>query len=237
MRSFLLIHGAWHGGWCWGPLQQQLTAAGLQSIAIELPGNLPGRFLGEDAAIAFEALQELEGDVIVVGHSLAGLLAPFVASHPRVCGLVMVAALFPEFDVSAAEQRDRDPGIYTDAYRAAPIIRHEDGSTEVDPQTAIDLMFNTCEPELASWAAGQLRVQHWEVFGEPSPVWDWPDLPTLVVGCAQDQLTAPRPMREAASRIPGAEYVELDSDHSPMLSATRDLAELLIRFADRADLL
>lgn len=237
MRSFLLIHGAWHGGWCWGPLQQQLTAAGLASTAIELPGDRPGRFLGEDAALAFDAIQGLEGDVIVVGHSLAGLLAPFVATHPRVCGLVMVAALFPEFDVSAAEQRERDPGIYTDAYRAAPIIRHEDGSTEVAPETAIDLMFNTCEPQVAAWAAGQLRRQYWEVFGEPSPVWDWPDVPTLVVGCTQDRLTATEPMRAAAAAIPGAEYVELDCDHSPMLSATHELAEMLIRFADRSDLL
>ncbi|MFA7323594.1 MAG: alpha/beta hydrolase, partial [Candidatus Nanopelagicales bacterium] len=188
-------------------------------------------------AIAFEALNEIKGDVIVVGHSLAGLLAPFVASHPKVCGLVMVAALFPEFDVSAAEQRERNPEIYTDAYRAAPIQRHEDGSTEVPESTAIELMFNTCTPEVAHWAAAQLRRQYWEVFGEPSPVWDWPDLPTLVVGCTDDHLTAPEPMRQAAASLDSADYIELACDHSPMLSAPRELADLLIRFADRADLL
>jgi pimeloyl-ACP methyl ester carboxylesterase len=237
VRSFLLIHGAWHGGWCWQPLQQHLTAAGLASVAIELPGDVPGRFLGDDAALAFDAFQELDGDVIVVGHSLAGLLAPFVATHPRVCGLAMVAALFPQFDVSAAEQRDRNPGIYADAYRSAPIIRHPDGSTEVAPETAIDLMFNTCEPEVASWAAGQLRRQYWEVFGEPSPVWAWPDVPTLVVGCTQDRVTATAPMRASAAAVPRAEYLELDCDHSPMLSVPGDLAELLIRFANRLDLI
>ena len=130
MRSFLLIHGAWHGAWCWAPLQEHLRAAGFVSHAIELPGDIQGRSLGDDAALAFEALAQLDGDVIVVGHSLAGLLAPFVASHPKVCGLVMVAALFPEFDVSAAQQRERNPQIYTERYRQAEVIRYEDGSTE-----------------------------------------------------------------------------------------------------------
>lgn len=237
MRSFLLIHGAWHGSWCWAPLQEHLSAAGFASQAIELPGDLPGRSLGEDAALAFEALAQTDGDVIVVGHSLAGLLAPFVASHPKVCGLVMVAALFPEFDVSAAEQRERNPQIYTERYRQAAVIRHDDGSTEVPAEQAIELMFNTCTPEVAAWAAAQLRRQYWESFVEPSPVWAWPDMPTLAVGCRQDQLTNPEPMIEAAARISGAEYVELNTDHSPMLSAPAELAQLLIRFADRADLL
>ncbi len=237
MRSFLFIHGAWHGAWCWAALQEHLSAAGFQSTAIELPGDVPGRSLGDDAALAFEALAQMDGDVIVVGHSLAGLLAPFVASHPKVCGLVMVAALFPEFDMSAAEQRERNPQIYTDRYRQAEVIRYEDGSTEIPHEQAIDLMFNTCPPEVATWAAAQLRRQYWESFVEPSPVWAWPDMPTLAIGCRQDQLTNTEPMIEAVANISGATYVELDTDHSPMLSEPKQLAQLLIDFADRADLL
>lgn len=232
-----MIHGAWHGAWCWAPLQEHLNLAGYSSVAIELPGNLPGRSLGDDAELAFEALAQAHGDVIVVGHSLAGLLAPFVASHPKVCGLVMVAALFPEFDISAAQQREQTPQIYTDRYHQASVIRHEDGSTEVPAQEAIDLMFNTCTSDVAQWAASQLRRQYWESFVEPSPVWAWPDMPTLAIGCTEDQLTNPEPMRQAASRISGAHYLELNTDHSPMLSDPGELARLLIDFADRADLL
>lgn len=237
MRTFLLIHGAWHGGWCWKPLAQLLEAAGYASEIIELPGDQPGRFIGDDAAIAFEAIGRIDSDVIVVGHSLGGLVAPFVASHPRACGLVMLAALLPEFDVSAAQQRDLHPEIYTEAYRSAALIRHEDGSTEVPPAVGIDLMFNTCTPDMAELAASRLRRQYWETFGEPSPVWSWPDVPTLIVGCTEDRLTACGPMREAAQRIQGAEYLELDCDHTPMLSAPESLADLLITFADRSDLL
>jgi pimeloyl-ACP methyl ester carboxylesterase len=194
VRSFLLIHGAWHGAWCWAPLQEHLHAAGYTSHVIELPGDIQGRSLGDDAAVAFEELAQMEGDVIVVGHSLAGLLAPFVASHPKVCGLVMVAALFPEFDVSAAQQRERNPQIYTERYRQAEVIRYEDGSTEVPREQAIDLMFNPCTHEVATWAAAQLRRQYWESVVEPSPVWAWPDMPTLTIGCRRDQLTNTEPM-------------------------------------------
>ena len=237
MRSFLLIHGAWHGGWYWRPLAQLLEAAGFSSEIIELPGDQPGRYLGDDAAIAFDAIGRIDGDVIVVGHSLGGLLAPFVASHPRACGLVMLAALLPEFDVSAAEQRERNPEIYSRAYREAPLIRHADGSTEVPPEVGIDLMFNTCAPDVAELAASRLRRQYWESFAEPSPVWCWPDVPTMIVGCTADRLTPSTAMREAARGIPGAEYCEIASDHTPMLSAPETLADLLITFADRSDLL
>jgi len=233
----VLIHGAWHGAWCWAPLQEHLQAAGFAAHVIELPGDIQGRSLGDDAELAFEALAQIDGDVIVVGHSLAGLLAPFVASHPKVCGLVMVAALFPEFDVSAAQQRERNPQIYTERYRQAEVIRYEDGSTEVPTELAIDLMFNTCTLEVATWAAAQLRRQYWESFVEPSPVWAWPDIPILAIGCSQDQLTNTEPMIEAVAQISGATYVELDADHSPMLSAPKLLAQLLVDFADRADLL
>ena len=232
MQTFLFIHGAWHGAWCWDLVREQLTKQGYESVAIELPGDQPGRGIGDDAAIAFEALEQISGQVIVVGHSLAGLVAPFIATHPAVQGLVMVAALFPEFDVSAAQQRERNPQIYTERYQQAEIIRHVDGSTEVEPDEAIALMFNTCSPEIARWAARQLRRQYWECFVEPSPLWEWPQVPTLVIGCSRDELTNPGPMREATERIPDARYVELECDHSPMLSQVKSFADLLIHFAE-----
>ena len=132
---------------------------------------------------------------------------------------------------------NRNPQIYTERYRQAEVIRYEDGSTEVPTEQAIDLMFNTCEPGVATWAAAQLRRQYWESFVEPSPVWAWPDMPILAIGCAQDQLTNTESMIEAVAQISGATYVELDTDHSPMLSAPMQLAQLLLDFADRADLL
>lgn len=208
-----------------------LTETGIASVAIELPGDRPGSSIGDDAAIAFAEMDQLDSEVIVVGHSLAGLVAPFVATHPKATGLVMVAALFPEFDVSAAQQRDRNPGIYTERYRSAEIIRHEDGSTEVPKDEAIALMFNTCEPGVATWAASKLRRQYWESFVEPSPLWAWPEVPTLAVACTRDELTNPEPMKVAAERIARSTYIELDCDHSPMLSEAKTFTDLLIHFA------
>jgi pimeloyl-ACP methyl ester carboxylesterase len=231
VKTFLFIHGAWHGAWCWEPVRTLLTEAGIASVAIELPGDKPGSSIGDNAAIAFAAMDQLDGEVIVVGHSLAGLVAPFVATHPKATGLVMVAALFPEFDLSASQQRDRNPGIYTERYRSAEIIRHDDGSTEVPRDEAIALMFNTCEPGVATWAASKLRRQYWESFVEPSPLWAWPEVPTLAVACTRDELTNPEPMKVAAEKIPRSTYMELDCDHSPMLSEAKTFTDLLIHFA------
>ena len=237
VKSILFIHGAWHGAWCWDPARELLRQAGIASVAIELPGDQPGGSIGNDAAISFAAMDEMDSDVIVVGHSLAGLVAPFVATHPKATGVVMVAALFPEFDLSAAQQRDRNPNLYTERYRSARIIRHEDGSTEVPLDEAIALMFNTCEPDIAQWAASQLRRQYWESFVEPSTLWSWPEVPTLAIGCSRDELTNCEPMKAAAARIASAQYAELDCDHSPMLSEVKSFTELLIGFAADSHLL
>lgn len=38
-RTIVLVHGAWHGAWCWAPVQAELSARGLASVAIDLPGH------------------------------------------------------------------------------------------------------------------------------------------------------------------------------------------------------
>ncbi len=103
MARFLLLHGAWHGGWCWAAVAEKLNRAGHAVSAPDLPG------LGADAGsltpeiglethLAF-ALTELErlGGAIVCGHSYAGMLARgLVDRRPALIdGLVLIEALWP----------------------------------------------------------------------------------------------------------------------------------------------
>ena len=135
MTTFVLLHGAWHGAWCWTPLQRHLTAMGARSVAMDLPADEPAAGIERYADVACQAVPE-DDDVVIVAHSLAGLVAPIVADRVGARGLLMVAALWPHPGRSAREQARELPGIYTEAYWQAPVVRHDDGSTSMPPDAA-----------------------------------------------------------------------------------------------------
>ena len=90
----LLIHGAWHGAWCWAPLQAQLDERGIASMAIDLPGHgaslLPLGDLHGDAAHVADVVSALDRRVILVGHSYGGaVITEAAVASERVAHLVL----------------------------------------------------------------------------------------------------------------------------------------------------
>ncbi len=79
MKHFVLIHGAWHGGWCWEGVIRILEKAGHTAEAPTMPGHNPG---DDRSKVTFnsyvekvvEVLKKQPGPVILVGHSSAGFL-------------------------------------------------------------------------------------------------------------------------------------------------------------------
>jgi pimeloyl-ACP methyl ester carboxylesterase len=94
VSTFALVHGACHGAWCWERLTPELEGRGHRVVAVDLPTE--GRSAGNVryAEIVAESLSGLEDDVVVVGHSLAGLTIPLVAALRPVRRLVFLCA-FP----------------------------------------------------------------------------------------------------------------------------------------------
>lgn len=137
MATFVLVHGAWHGGWCWVPVERALRERGHETSAPTLTG------LGERSHLASPQItpdthvldianhiewQELE-DVILVGHSYGGVIITGVAARmpERLRALVYLDAIVPEQSgVSAVA--DRDPER-TAAFRQ----QIADGGFMVDP--------------------------------------------------------------------------------------------------------
>lgn len=93
----LLVHGAWHGSWCWGRLSVALGEAGFETYTVDLPSHgedtstLGG--LHEDATIIREALSGLPDRTVVVAHSYGGApVAEGAADAPNVGHLVYLTA-------------------------------------------------------------------------------------------------------------------------------------------------
>jgi pimeloyl-ACP methyl ester carboxylesterase len=145
-----------------------------------------------------------------------------VAAAAPVRRIVYLAAMLPEpgrsvDDRARAGQRMTRRGIG----RGQAV--HDDGSTSVRPDAAVELFYPDSPPERAAWAVARLRRQHWRVTAEPSPVPAEVATPVTYVLCTEDLIIDADWARAA---VPGP--VELPGDHSPFLSRPAELADLLV---------
>jgi len=95
MTTFALVHGAWHGAWCWERLVEPLERRGHGALAIDLPVDDVDAGNGEYADVVAAFTAPAGDDVILVGHSLNGLILPLVAARRPVAALVYLCAFLP----------------------------------------------------------------------------------------------------------------------------------------------
>ena len=224
--TFGLVHGAWHGAWCWERLQAELEQRGHRSVAVDLPCDDPSAGLARNAEIVIDALGDAD-DVVLVGHSLGGITVPVVADRRPVRRLVFLCALVPRPGKTMDEVLISAGDVLSPEFQRFEQIVHEDGSVSWQDDQAIEAFFHDCSPELASWAASRLRRQVWTTTQEPSPLAKWPDVPSTYVVCADDRTVSPDWSRRVAKEWLDADLVELPGGHSPFLSRPERLADVL----------
>src|SRR5215207_1744744 len=100
----MLVHGAWHGAWCWERLVPELDALGHRTLTVDLPSDDPAATFETYADHVIEAMSSEDHEVIVVGHSMAGMTIPLVAARRPVRRLVFLCALIPAPGSSLVEQ-------------------------------------------------------------------------------------------------------------------------------------
>lgn len=230
MTTFALVHGAWHRGTCWDPLAARLRDAGHTVVTPDLPAEDPAATLEDGAATVLDALGDAGDDVVVVGHSLGGLTIPLVAGARPVRELVFVCAFTPTPAATAQDDLLADPEMFSPGWPALAAHQqsHDDGSSSWPADAAIEAFYHDCPPDLAAWAAGQLRRQCWAVVHEPSPLTAFPRVPARAIVCSEDRvLRADTCARNAATHY-GASIVRLPGGHSPMLAQPDALADALL---------
>src|SRR5262245_6784369 len=94
--SIVLVHGAWHGAWCWDDVLPLLDEAGIDATALDLPGHgastEPFGDLHADADSVRRFLDDGDGPVVLVGHSYGGAVVTDAGTHPRVRHIVYLCA-------------------------------------------------------------------------------------------------------------------------------------------------
>jgi pimeloyl-ACP methyl ester carboxylesterase len=230
-----LVHGSYHGAWCWDFLKPELARLGHQVIAVDLPISDPALGAADYARSVDRAL-EPGSEPMLVGHSMAGLVIPLVAALRPIPKLVYLAAFLPSPGKSANDQRgsERVDGLVPP--KSAEWTDLGDDVWMVGPTTATELFFHDAPAAVARWATQRMRPQAYRVMRETTPLTDWPDVKSQVIVCRDDRALNPAWVRTAARDRLGVDAIELPGGHSPFLTRASELARLLDSMArERAE--
>ncbi len=229
MATFGLIHGAWHGAWCWSHVVAELNGLGHEALAVDLPVDRAEATVADYARVAAEAFAG-GPPPIVVAHSMAGLVAPLIADRLPLAGIVYLAAILRRPGSSLAD--DRADGLNADISPpdfGKELKRDAEGLTYWPNAEAVARhLFHDASAADAAWAFARLRHQK-GYWGERSPQADWPAVPVASIVCAEDHAVNPAWSRRVARDWLKVEPIELAGGHSPHITRPRELAALLDR--------
>lgn len=227
MTTFLLLHGAYQGGWIWKPVAERLAAAGHAALAPTLDGcaeRAGGLRPGLDTESHAEEIAQFLyyhdlSDVVLAGTSSVGMVLARVAeqARERIARVIFVDALALRHGERIRDIVTRPPAVETELAV---------GPTRED---AAGRMFADLDPAIRTWAADRVTLHPQAVFNQPvrlESFWEQ-DWDASVIYCRRAPNPGEAHQRRTAETL-NARWHELDTGHYPMLSEPEALARLLI---------
>ncbi|MGW0186304.1 alpha/beta fold hydrolase [Streptomyces sp. NPDC003362] len=231
--TVLLVHGAFADATSWSGVIAELRAHGVPVVA---PPN-PLRGLAADAAYVASVAAQIDGPVILVGHSYGGALITVAGTTENVVGLVYVAAYVLEEGESLGELQGRFP--------ASPLVSNlkqwtypvAGGGSAVEVTIAADAFPSIFAADVPTDVTEVLAVAQRPLaaaaFEETATAAAWRTKPSWALVAGADQAIDPEVQRFGAERA-GATVVEVEgASHAVAVSRPKEVAEL-IRDAVRA---
>jgi pimeloyl-ACP methyl ester carboxylesterase len=234
--TFVLVHGAWHGGWCWKRVADSLRAAGHQVFCPTLTGlgeraHLLSREVNltthiQDVVGLLEA-EELNA-VVLVGHSYGGIVITGVAARAKVRLRQLVYLDSALVEDGAAWSSVAPPAMAEERRRIAQ--ESSGGLSLPNPKPEV---FGVLDPADQAWVARRLTPHPFASYDQKMN-WGGPignGLPKLYIDCTDPPSAS---LAEMKKRYRGkAEWPmeEIKTGHDAMISAPEETTKILLRYA------
>jgi pimeloyl-ACP methyl ester carboxylesterase len=241
MSTFVLIHGAWHGAWCWEKVVPLLEAEGHRVVEPDLPGHgndttpLSEVTLQGYADRICQILEAQTEPVILVGHSMGGMAITQAAEvcPERIDALVYLCAFLPSNGESLqywAEQMGES--------LVAPnmILAEDQDSVTVSDKFIIEAFYGDCGPKEAALAKSRLQPQAVAPIVTPVSTSEenFERVKRHYIECLQDRAIPIGMQRAMQEAQPCQSVLSMNTSHSPFLSAPKVLAACFLSLSNGA---
>ncbi|MZQ83000.1 alpha/beta fold hydrolase [Paenibacillus sp. 5J-6] len=239
MSTFVLVHGSWHGAWCWEKISSSLEQAGHRVVALDLPGH------GDDNMSISEinlksytdrlcnVLEKESEKVILVGHSMAGMVISQTAEYlpEKIEKLVYLCAYLPKdgqslIQIAQNEKKEKDsPSIV--------IMNEEQTLMDLKDEWIQDFFYGDCDEEDVIKAKEKLRIEPLAPFLNPVNLTDtrFGMIPRYYIETLRDKAIGIGLQRDMYNASPCDQVITMDSDHSPFFSHPEELTSHFIQLA------
>lgn len=236
MSTFVLVHGAWHGAWCWQKVVSLLKEAGHGVVVPDLPGHggdgtpIPELSMQDYADRVIRTVDEQAEPVILVGHSMGGIVVSLVAeARPdRVKKLIYLTGFLLEDGKTLLSVAENDE----EAIVLPNLVPSEDGSS-FTIRNVKDVFYGDCSDEDVERATPRLVPEPAFAFTTPISVTEesFGRVPRAYIECVRDRAIGITAQRKMHGRLQCETVVSMETSHSPFFSAPEELAGHLASLA------
>jgi pimeloyl-ACP methyl ester carboxylesterase len=232
MSTFVLVHGAWHGAWCWYKIIARLEARGHTVFAPDSVAHGLDRTPPEDTTFRgivdgiCRVVDKAAEPVILVGHSFGGMVITQVAEErpDKVRRLVYVAAFLPKSGQSVGDLNTDDPETLMEFE-----FLDEGRLARAKPEKVRDVFYGSCPAEDVALARLLLVSDGVEPYTVPvaTTAANWGRIPRAYVECVRDHAIGISRQRQMLASVGCQRVFSLDTDHSPFFSSPEALIDCL----------
>ena len=232
MSTFVLVHGAWHGAWCWYKVIPRLEARGHTVFAPDSQSHGLDRTPPQETTLAGivsgirRVVEAASEPVILVGHSFGGMVITQVAEEcpAKVKQLVYLAAFLPQNGQSVLDLNQDDPESLMEFE-----FLDEGRLARAKAEKVREVFYGQCPDE--DVALARLMLVSDGVLPYATPVSttpaNWGRIPRTYIECVRDRAIGISRQRQMQAALPCRRVLTLDTDHSPFFSAPDALVACL----------
>jgi pimeloyl-ACP methyl ester carboxylesterase len=235
MSTYVLIHGAQHGGWCWRKVAPLLEAEGHTVIAPDLSSHGDDKTLPSTVTLATYTdqicalLNSRQDPVVLLGHSAAGVAITQAAEYcpNQIQALVYLSAFLPRNgeSLTALAMLDLESLLRTNIELVAK------GVHTVRPEIFREAFYGHCSQEDEAFARQRLKPQAIAPLQTPvvTSAERWGRIPRYYIECTYDRAITLSLQRQMQMNSPCQQTFTINTDHSPFFSTPEELVEILAR--------